>query len=265
MNQLISEEIKRIMLLSKYDNSKTLSEQNSNITPEMEIAYDFYDKGAKGGGTDSELMASAIEKITSADQFWKVNDVVKKNSNGMSIADVINDEFDSDNQDDLNKIFIKLRSFGIKSSYQKDADGEFIDNTFKLTTAQPTTGAVATAATTALPDWTKNFPCLSDIGTITKYNQNAVNHTYDTGDFALFYDDKRYIYQYSNKSQLKGTWDCVSGKLLIKTEDGEQWQKDTKWVKQKTNTANTAKKQVATNTTTVMMRIRLTKVINRKQ
>lgn len=133
MKQTIYEEIQRMSLLSKYDNSKTLSEQTSSITPEQQIAYDFYDVAAKGPGTNPTKMLDAIKKINSADLFWKVNDGVKKNSGGMDIAAVINDELDSNNLFTAQSIFNHLKSIGIVSTYGYNGKN-YTKNTFKVTT-----------------------------------------------------------------------------------------------------------------------------------
>ena len=50
MDKLISEEIQRMTLLSKYNSSKTLSEQT--LTPEQAIANDLYWNGLGRVGTD---------------------------------------------------------------------------------------------------------------------------------------------------------------------------------------------------------------------
>jgi hypothetical protein len=90
-----------------------------------------------------------------------------------------------------------------------------------------------------LPDWTKQYTCLSDIGKVDKTtNENQVVG-YGDDVFLFFFKNKTFIYEKKDKSQIKGTWDCVSNNLIIKTEDGEQWSKATSWKKQSSGSSNT--------------------------
>jgi hypothetical protein len=225
MNKLILEEIQRMDLLSRYDSSKTLNEQTAQITPEMNIAYDFYDRASKSAGTNPNLMRTSISQIKDANQFWMVNDLVKKNSGGMDIAAVINDELDSNNLFTVQSIFNHLKSKGITSTYTYNGKS-FNKNTFKITTPPGKSDLTQTAAA-GLPEWTKTFPCLSDRGTMKpSSNPKAVSFTNTGGEIYFFYDDKSFLYIYPDKvTQLKGTFDCVNGALLIKTSDGQQWTK----------------------------------------
>ena len=91
----------------------------------------------------------------------------------------------------------------------------------------------------SLPDWTKQYPCLSDIGKIDKTNNENQVVGYGDDVFLFFFKDKTFIYEKKDKSQIKGTWDCVSNSLIIKTEDGEQWSKSTSWKKQPGGSTNT--------------------------
>jgi len=98
----------------------------------------------------------------------------------------------------------------------------------------------------SLPDWTKQYPCLSDIGKVDKTNDENQVVGYGDDVFLFFFKDKTFIYEKKDKSQIKGTWDCVSNNLIIKTEDGEQWSKATSWKKQSSSLSNT---QVSDNST----------------
>jgi hypothetical protein len=91
----------------------------------------------------------------------------------------------------------------------------------------------------SLPDWTKQYTCLSDIGKVDKTNDENQVVGYGDDVFLFFFKDKTFIYEKKDKSQIKGTWDCVSNNLIIKTEDGEQWSKATSWKKQTIGSSNT--------------------------
>ena len=57
-------------------------------------------------------------------------------------------------------------------------------------------------------------------------------------DMGYFWDDKTFIFVYSNGMKVAGTWSCEGNKLFIKTTDGEQWSKDTEWIVQPSSSIN---------------------------
>ena len=146
--------MKKLFLISEVEKNRILNIHSNavkkqylseaNETPEEKIANEFYGKGAKGMGTNPEIMINAINSITSADQFWKVNELVKKKSGKLDIAGVINDEFEypdnkySSNKSDLDKIIYKLKSLGIGSTIRKE-NGGYISGTFEISPQSETT------------------------------------------------------------------------------------------------------------------------------
>jgi hypothetical protein len=254
MNKLILEEIQRMDLLSRYDSSKTLSEQVKILSeadkvfpPEVQIPWDFYNVASKGGGTNPDGMLDALNKIDSVELFWKVNDGVIKNSGGMNIADVINDELENNmgQLDYVKKFQAKLKTLGITSTFTEYTNG-WEPGTFKITTPAGKPDLTQTAAA-GLPEWTKTFPCLSDRGTMKpSSNPKAVSFTNTNGEIYFFYDDKSFLYIYPDKKELKGTFGCVNNKLLIKKNDSDlQWSKDGGWQTIKTLKNVTVKPKTA--------------------
>jgi hypothetical protein len=90
-----------------------------------------------------------------------------------------------------------------------------------------------------LPDWVKQYTCLSDIGKVDKTTDENQVVGYGDDVFLFFFKNKTFIYEKKDKTQIKGTWDCVNNNLIIKTEDGEQWSKSGSWVKQSNSSSNT--------------------------
>lgn len=90
---------------------------------------------------------------------------------------------------------------------------------------------------TTLPDWAENQSCLNDAGAVNRSDDdNKVQvKTQDGEDYLYFYKNKKFVYENRNKEIQNGTWKCVSGKLYIKTDDGEEWTKKDGWVKQGTS------------------------------
>jgi hypothetical protein len=135
MNNLIQEEIKRINLLSKYDNSKTLGEQNVNPqyqaalnaakpkTPEQSIANDLYWAGAGRLGTDEDKILNTIKKIQSPQQYNQVNkDFMAKAK--QSIVSMINSEFGDGDAKVVSDIINHLKSKGINVTSKSAESGK---------------------------------------------------------------------------------------------------------------------------------------------
>jgi hypothetical protein len=200
MKQTIYEEIQRMTLLSKYDNSKTLSEQGSadinmdrlnkqqlsQATPTDEFVKKFYNDGASGAGTNEKEMRDGIATIKSAAQFWEKDKLVKTAS-GMDIAGVINDEFGSNNTWSLQVIVNHLKTIGINSTFNKDSEGNYVEGSFKIST---------TPAVAATDPWTK-FPCVTG-------NKNAVKGTLPDGSIAYTMNKVTY-YNNGRKRLADGT------------------------------------------------------------
>ena len=152
MNKLISEEIERIKLLSKYDNSKTLSEQ---ANPALNIAKEIH-ASVSGPGTNEDKFKNAIIKIKNAQEFSLVNSELKKMYSNLDIAGWINDDMGGDNLETVKAISNHLKSKGVNNTYEitKGVDANrkpvdyFKNKSFKiLTTTADATTADATTST----------------------------------------------------------------------------------------------------------------------
>jgi hypothetical protein len=211
-----------------------LSEQTLSV--DEQIAKQFYDTGALGMGTNPDEMFNALNKITSAEQFWKVNELVKnrpKNSDKLDIAGVINDEFEysnttagasDSNTQDLDKIITKLTTLGITSTIKKSPSGaNYVDNTFVIT-SQPITTSTNT-------DWTA---CVKQFGGTMETSSDptwvSVPLKSDkVGNSMWFKNDYNAMYRPGGGAQeIKGTWACTGNKLTIKLDDKWTWG-DGKW------------------------------------
>jgi len=136
MDKFISEEIQRMTLLSKYDNSKTLSEQsvagapNQGVvnqtyqqavdaskpkTVEAQIANDLYWNGLGRLGTDEKKILDALKKIQSAQQYNQVNREFMAKAK-QSIVSMINSEFGDGDAKTVSDIVDYLRSKGVNLS-----------------------------------------------------------------------------------------------------------------------------------------------------
>jgi hypothetical protein len=200
MNKLISEEIERIKLLSKYDNSKTLSEQSNPIVNDL-----YY--SVAGPGTNTEKFKNAIMKINNANEFLLINAELKKYLNStLDIAGWINDDFDATNIDDIIKISDHLKSRGVNNTYETYSDKYdsnkkyFKPNTFKILTtpAKPAANPAAKPAANpaakpvATPPELKNIKAFQDWldvnakGWATGYKDGIINKGQNGAGYGKF-------------------------------------------------------------------------------
>jgi hypothetical protein len=218
-----------------------LSEQTLSV--DEQIAKQFYDTGALGGGTNPDEMFNALNKITSAEQFWKVNELVKNrpnNSDKLDIAGVINDEFEyygeedgESNKLDLDKIIAKLTKLGITYTITKNRDGtSYMDNTFKITSQPIVTGNVLN------PTFTDTaMACIKQFSNNIK-NSATPGYAYVTltDDSTLFFMTNYGVkYENKDKSIINGNWSCKGNILNVILTDGDSWSKAQGGWKKSTN------------------------------
>ena len=124
----------------------------------------------------------------------------------------------------------KLKAAGEKV---KEVSGKWYhkisDNTTPTKTLNPT-----------LPSWTRGYDCLYDVGFINKTGDDDKVVYYGDNHYFYFFKDKAFTYEKKDEPKINGTWECVNGKLIIKTEDGQQWTEEDGWVDQPTGSINTS-------------------------
>jgi hypothetical protein len=96
---------------------------------------------AGGPGTDDELFITSITTPTTADDFYNLNAILKKEY-GMTIAEIINDEFGTDDLKYAKRIKTYLDGLKIESSftsskgamsYENTENNIFTEDSFKIT------------------------------------------------------------------------------------------------------------------------------------
>jgi hypothetical protein len=203
---------------------------NEAESTDLYIAKLFYDEGAEGGGTDPDSMVRAIKSITTKEQFWSVNTIVKNrpdNDDKLDIAGVINDEFEyglqeaQDNKSDLDEIRNWLKTkLGIDSTIQGNGGGSYVDGTFKIT-SKP----VATTTNTEIPKWAD---CIKKFGGTMEVDKDPkwVKVPLEDGKFMWFQNNNYAVFR--GTQDIKGSWACDGGKLTIELDD--KWTWDGKWI-----------------------------------
>ena len=126
-----------------------------------------------------------------------------------------------------------------EQKYQRSVDilnGEYPDliKNCNSSNAQTDGGQTITTPTpppVVLPDWAK---CIGDsiVGAnVTKDENNAdIVFSLFGKSKGYFWDDGVFMYVYENGNKVAGKWSCDNNKLLIRTEDGEQWTPSTQWI-----------------------------------
>lgn len=84
-----------------------------------------------------------------------------------------------------------------------------------------------------LPDWGK---CIGDsiVGANVTKDENGLDIVFSLfgKSKGYFWDDGAFMFVYENGNKVAGKWSCENNKLLIKTDDGEQWTSSTQWITQ---------------------------------
>ena len=219
MKKQISEEINSMKFLLKYKRGIVISEQSvmgtipdtlsdkpntpiTPVSPEMEIANKFY-KSAEGFGTNPEEMIGAINLISSANQFSRVNDLVKNKPKKLDIVQTINDEFGNSNGFDATKIITKLKSLGIVAT--ADIQGDYMrPGTFQIVSMGGNTVVNITA------DWSK-YSCVPKHPQAKKGKTAKGSEYYQINNY-YYYDNGR---KYEITTKKTSNYTCNDSEFKI--------------------------------------------------
>jgi hypothetical protein len=84
-----------------------------------------------------------------------------------------------------------------------------------------------------LPTWAK---CIGDsiVGVNVTKDENNLDIVFSLfgKSKGYFWNDGAFMYVYENGNKVAGKWSCDNNKLLIRTEDGDQWTPSTQWITQ---------------------------------
>ena len=203
---------------------------NEAESTDQYIAKLFYDEGARYGGTDADSMVRAIKSITSSEQFWRVNTMVKNrpgNDDELDIAGVINDEFEygaqeaQENKGDLIEIRNWLTKIGITSTIQGNGGGSYVDGTFKIT-SKPV--VVVANTNNGLTD--AAIACIKQFGEPKPAKTPGFVFVNTEDDESVFFSkDYEVRYRLTDGKIIYGQWACKSNIFTIMTDDDETWSK----------------------------------------
>lgn len=84
-----------------------------------------------------------------------------------------------------------------------------------------------------LPDWAK---CIGDSIEVVNVTKDENNLDIVFSPFGkskgYFWNDGAFMFVYENGNKVAGKWSCDNNKLLITTDDGDQWTPSTQWITQ---------------------------------
>lgn len=165
-----NESLKKILLMMKYDNKKTLSENEINLNTTLNennvnaywnrLGRDIRNKFAKINtavssiGTDEEMFVEGV-KLLSKNDFGVLQDLLHKVGMGgyRSFTDMVNGELGVNDLKYVKDIVNHLVDIGFKSGY-KESKGRFVENSFTVenssTVKSPETNQNVTTTTTTI-------------------------------------------------------------------------------------------------------------------
>ena len=84
-----------------------------------------------------------------------------------------------------------------------------------------------------LPTWAKCIGDSIEVVNVTK-DENGLEIVFSPfgKSKGYFWNDGAFMYVYENGNKVAGKWSCDKNKLLIRTEDGDQWTPSTQWITQ---------------------------------
>jgi len=152
MKNIITEELGYMKYLLGYKKGVVISEQVRPPKPvsqkekNAQAAYQLMIDGASGMGTNPQKIVNGLNMIKDKKELDRLLTLFQDNQTGYNtFGKMIKGEFESDNQNDLNKITAKLKSFGFKYTGKETPDTfrtpKFTPTTKPLTTAPPAAAA----------------------------------------------------------------------------------------------------------------------------
>ena len=252
MKNIITEELGYMKYLLGYKKGVVISEQVGPPKPvsqkekNVQAAYKLMIDGAENWGTDPQKIVNGLNMIKDKKELDRLLTLFQDNQTGYdTFGKMIKGEFESGNQNDLNKITAKLKSFGFGYTGKETPDTfgspKFTPITKPLTTAPP--AAAAAAAPAAVPEsenkehwedvvkyyegnkdpnWKFNKKDkLEDDDKIWDYVVVDSTDSNDDDSFMQIYDDGDVYIVKKGKGtgSSRGTWEWDGTKPVIKFKD----------------------------------------------
>lgn len=250
MKNIITEELGYMKYLLGYKKGVVISEQVGPPKPvgpkekNVKAAYQSMISGASGMGTDPQKIVNGLNMIKDKKELDRLLTLFQDNQTGYdTFGKMIKGEFGSGNQNDLNKITAKLKSFGFKYTGKETPDTfrtpKFTPTTKPLTATPPAAAPAAPAKTESTnkdkwEDVVKYYEGNKDSnwkfdkmdkseGDETIWDYILVNSTDSNDDdsyMAIYDDGDVYIFKKGKGTgRSRGTWEWDGTKPVLKFKD----------------------------------------------
>ena len=227
------EALERTLLMMNYDMKKTLTEnveviseqENVGGNPEdLQIAIKLRKATTDILGTDESGLEDALNSIKDKAQYDRVNALMPKYSKYKSIQDALNNEFETDNLDEVIKLKDILSKKGVNLTYKTYVDLNSGDTKYKYKSiaisagASPTPSVTATDTTTKDPEAVKQFTSFSCVPNHPRANQSKMSN----GSFAFNIDGEFYYNNGRKKTKDGKMVSYTCNDTIFKTSGGKK-------------------------------------------
>jgi hypothetical protein len=208
------------------ENVEVISEQeNVGGNPEdLQIAIKLRKATTDILGTDESGLEDALNSIKDKAQYDRVNALMPKYSKYKSIQDALNNEFETDNLDEVIKLKDILSKKGVNLTYKTYVDLNSGDTKYKYKSiaisagASPTPSVTATDTTTKDPEAVKQFTSFSCVPNHPRAKQSKMSN----GSFAFNIDGEFYYNNGRKKDKSGKMVSFTCNDVIFKTSGGKK-------------------------------------------
>lgn len=135
IDNIISEELKKMTSLFHYQAGKVISEQTNTTEESFEPIYRKIVAAAELAGTNEDDLVNAINSISTIDDYNKINGALSKRFGAgyKSLESLLNGELDTQDLSYAKSISQKLKSLGVNNTYKTTPRGGFYPKSFVMT------------------------------------------------------------------------------------------------------------------------------------
>ena len=237
-----NEALKRTLLMMNYDMKKTLtenvevvSEQGTKMTDQEKEDYrvgNLISHAAYGAGTDEDAIVDAFSQIKDAEQFQRIENNYERYAQQeggdvyKSLSDLLNDEFESEDDVYLKKIKDALSKIGVNLTYDTEDNSRVAGQ--KLIQFKPGTIKLSVGSTgnSSKSSATSSVSSLDDLKKLINGKNSNVNNIpswkVEYPNSIIQFANNGRLYQFTSDGKnltKKGNWKIENGKV-VKTYDG---------------------------------------------
>ena len=237
-NRIITEgkeALERTLLMMKYDMKKTLTEnvevvseqENVGGNPEdLQIAIKIRKATTDVLGTDESAFEEALTLIKDKAQYDRVNALMPKYTRYKNIQDALNNEFETDNLEEVIKLKDLLSKKGVNLTYKTYVDMNSGDTKYKYKSiilsagGSPTPASTTTTTATATkdPEAIKQFASFSCVPNHPRAKQGKMSN----GSFTFNIDGEFYYNNGRKKTKDGKMVGYTCNDTIFKTSGGKK-------------------------------------------